>query len=496
MAPETPDQTADVTTDLAASGGGLPQAPEIVTPASARALFWRPRYTEGSGALRHLPFLYWLTDLARPARVAQIGLGDGVGYFALCQALERTGAGARASAVADGTVPDALERYNEDHYAEFSTLRPGDARSLAGRMADGSVDLLVLGRVPGEADVAALSDEWPGKLSARGVIVILGAADWPVDGAARLWLDKMGLAHPTITFEEGAGLVALLTGPDQPGRLADLARLGDAAGEAHHVFRRLGAAVHHEWAARDQATRADAAQARAEEAEERVAAQEAELTALKDKLVARETEAARLAARLEGAEAFRDAAGMTDVLRQHGAAQTELGRLRAELTLAETRADENRRAREAAREAAEAAEAARAEAERIAAERVAAKDRALQQIGAELAETRADATRAVAEAEAKLREDDDLLVLTRQLERGREDRDAVNRALQELKVAHKELNAANRALSADLDRLRAERDGAWATAEALTNSTFWKMTAPARRAVDGLRRLRHGRPEA
>ena len=460
MAAQTTNQTTDQTKDLTAPGEALPQTPEIVTPASARALFWRPRFTGRSGTLWHLPFLFWLADLARPDRVAQIGLGTGVGYFALCQALERISAAPRAEAVTSGRVAEPLARYNEDHYAEFSRLGPGDARGLAGRMAEASVDLLLLGAVPDEAGVAALADEWPSKLSARGVIVILGAADWPTDGAARLWLDKMGLAHPTISFEAGDGLVAFLVGPDQPGRLTELARLGDAASEAHHVFRRLGAAVHHEWAARDHA--------------DRVTAQEAEIAKLTDTLAEREQALAVLETRIAaGGPTGAETTGMADLLHRHGEAQAELGRMRAEIAEAQVRADHSRQAAREAREAATAADAARAEADRRAADRLAAKDRALDQADTELKAVRAEAE--------ILRRGDDLQALTRQLEASRDDRDTINRSLQTLKVAHADLTA-------EVDHLRAERD-------AFANSTFWKITAPARRVVNGLRRLR-GRPRA
>lgn len=455
----------DLSAELTPSNGALPHSPEIVTPASARALFWHPRYTAGSEALRHLPFLFWLVDLARPARMAQLGLGDGVGYFALCQALERTSAAPQAAAVTAAAVAPPLARYNEDHYAEFSRISPGDARDLAGRMAEASVDLLVIGAVPDEAGVAALADEWPKKLSARGVIAILGAADWPADGAARLWLDKMGLAHPTISFEAGDGLAIFLIGPDQPPRLAELARLGDAAGEAHHVFRRLGAAVHHEWAARAEADRAEAL--------------DAEIARLTETLAARERAVAALEARV--AAGGPETAGMADLLQRHGEAQAELGRMRAEIAEAQVRADHSRQAAREAREAATVAEAARSEAERRSAERLAAKDRALDQIGSELTAVRTEAE--------VLRRGDDLQALTRQLEASRDDRDTVNQALQSLKVAHA-------ALSAEVDTLRAERDGALAHADAVVNSTFWKLTSPARRIVRGLRRLRGGRSGA
>ena len=541
------------TTGLTPSDDTRPAIPDIVTPASARALFWRPRYVRASDDLWHLPFLFWLTDLARPRVMAAIGVADGVAYFATCQAMDRLDRDKRCHGVSPGPVAPEVAAHNEDHYGDFSDLRPGTARSLAGWMADGTVDLLSLHGVPDAATIAALSDEWPRKMSARGVIVLHGVAAWPAEGPARGYLDALGRDHPVISFEEGGGLVAVLRGADQPGQLTGLAALdvtAPGAGEVRHVFRRLGSAVQTEWAARDSAERAAAAQARAREAEAALAeaeraraAADGALSRLRDSHEAQAREVVALQARLDSTEALQDAAGLSDLMRRHAAAQEELGALRVKLTGAEDRAAAGRAAEAAARDAVATAEAARGEAERMAAERVAAKDRALQQLGTQLEAARdaeaaacaaretaeaaraeaermaaervaakdralqqlgtqleaardaeaaactgreiAEAARAEAERMAAERAREDLRVLTERLEAGREERDAVNRGLQELKVAHA-------ALRGEADRLRAERDGAQAHVAALLGSTSWKLTAPVRRVVEGMRRRRGG----
>lgn len=496
------------TTGLTPSDDTRPAIPDIVTPASARALFWRPRYVRASDDLWHLPFLFWLTDLARPRVMAAIGVEDGVAYFATCQAMDRLDRDKRCHGVSPGPVAPEVAAHNDDHYGDFSDLGTGTARSLAGRMADGTVDLLSLHGVPDAATIAALSDEWPRKMSARGVIVLHGVAAWPAEGPARHYLDALGRDHPVISFEEGGGLVAVLRGADQPGQLADLAALdvmAPGAGEVRHVFRRLGSAVQTEWAARDSAERAAAAQARAREAEAALAEAErardtaaGTLSHLRDSHEAQAREVVALQARLDSTEALQDAAGLSDLMRRHAAAQEELGALRAKLTGAEDRAAAGRAAEAAARDAVAAAEAARGEAEQMAAERIAAKDRALQKIGAQLAATRAETTAPAASAGPRGRDNssvfthDDLDVLTQRLEAGREERDAVNRGLQELKIAHAALRDEHAALRGEADRLRAERDGVQAHVEALLGSTSWKLTAPVRRIVDGMRRRRGG----
>jgi len=493
-------------TEMSTRPGPPPAIPDIVTPASARALFWRPRFLRSSPDLCHLPFLFWLIDLSRPRVFASLGLGDGVAYFAACQAMDRLGRDSLCHGLSADPPAAELRDHNDSEYGDISRLATGTARALAGQVTDGTVDLLALNGVPDAETIAALGDDWPRKMSARGVIVLHGVAHWPEDGPARLYLDRLGRDRPVISFEEGDGLVAVLWGADQPRQLADLAALdpmAPGAGEVRHVFRRLGSAVQTEWAARDSAARAEAAQARASAAEAALAALEAtrdaaarSLGELRDSHEARAREVAVLQAKLESAEAFRDATGMADLLRRHGAAQEEMGILRARLTEAEARAADGRQAAAEARAAVEAAEQARIVAERMAADRVAAKDRALQQLGAQLAAARDQTAAREAAEEAGRRARADLLALTMQLEAGREDRDAVNRDLQALKAAHAaqrtELDAEIARLRAEADHMRAERDEARGHVAALVSSTSWKLTSPVRRLIVGLRRLRGG----
>lgn len=477
-----PSKSTEITTNVGASV----QVQEIVTPASSRALFWRPRYLASSESLNHLPFLFWLVDIARPTVVAQIGMGDGVAYFGICQALERSDVSARAFAVSGDPLGSEVAERNED-YADVSSLAVADAAEFAGRFGPGSVDVLSISEAPKETDAAAFADQWEDRLSAQGIILIHAAASWPKTGAARLWLDKLGLQHPVITLEDEGGLLVILVGTNQPAQLLSLAQLDPtsiAASETQRVFRRLGQGVWTEWAARDRLAKLDVAQARAQDAESqlsqsetRIAAQDAELGALRDLLVRKETDVAVLEAKISTSESIHDASGLSEILRQQNKALSELGTLRANLAEAEAKLVEERRIAEAAKEECEAARTAMAEAEHLANDRVAAKDRALQQISVELA-----AVKNGTQSNSTSLSSDELRSLTLRLEAGREERDAVNRDLQALKYRHSELREENEVLSEEADRLRSEID-------ALLSSTSWRVMAPARKLILGLRRL-------
>ena len=375
---------------------------EIVTPLSARALFWRPRYLRGSALLHHLPFLFWLADLQRPRVTVTFGLGDGVGHFALCQAMDRLGAEARGHGL-DERAPDAggpdaqVIDYNTAQYADFSQLHRGDPRDIVHGFDDGSVDLMLIDRDLDAGLIQSLTHDWTRKLSPRAVIVLHDTARRFAEGPGQGLLHSLGQAYPVIRFDAGAGLAAVLYGPDRLDKLERLAAIGPGQtghAEVHHVFARLGAANLHEHTARTESARAEAALREA-------TAADAALSALRETLSAREAalesrsrsddtraeQLATLQARLFDLQTAHDARAEAVAAHARALAEVEAAAMRetasrdaalirerdraetlaARLSEAETRAEEARRQAQA--------EIARAQAD--AAAQLAVKERAL-----------------------------------------------------------------------------------------------------------------------
>ena len=106
------------------------QVMDIVTPFAAKSLFWRLRYLKSGPFLRHVPFLFWLVETQRPTCAVQLGVGDGVSYFAVCQAVEKLGLSGRCYGLdgyggARATCAQEVVTYNADYYS--------DTRAPAGR---------------------------------------------------------------------------------------------------------------------------------------------------------------------------------------------------------------------------------------------------------------------------------------------------------------------------------------------------------------------------
>jgi outer membrane biosynthesis protein TonB len=256
--------TSNMTHDLSLSRSTTPGSPalDIVSPQAMKALFWRLKYLRPSAALFHAPFLFWLTEAVRPRVVVDLGCGEGVAHFTFCQAVDKLNLDARCIGIDAwaGGVPPALNAYNAEQYEECGTLMQGEPADVVARFPEGSVDLLHVGLPLDETLIETLQTLWLPKLSDHGILILQGTGTQPLSARARDLLRPLEQAHPVIRFDHGEGMLAVLTGGQQPDRVMKLAGLGfglPGHAEAQHIFRRLGTALHLEWQARSESDRAD-----------------------------------------------------------------------------------------------------------------------------------------------------------------------------------------------------------------------------------------------
>lgn len=237
------------------------------------ALFWRPQYVQHSAILWHIPFLFWIMEIARPRRYVEIGVGDGVAYMAACQSLHRLQVDAECHAVGvwkDKQAPEQLASRNADLYGHFSRIMTDGIEYGHRHFAAGSVDVMLIDLTlitadgkPAAAVVETLRDQWMSKLSEQGILLMHGTGVG-VGGEESVasFVEELCAQVPAIRLPGGDGITALLYGADQVERLAGIAALpGD-----HHIrralvemFDRLGAANYYEMSGRSSEERAHSA---------------------------------------------------------------------------------------------------------------------------------------------------------------------------------------------------------------------------------------------
>lgn len=228
---------------------------DLHIPLSSRAVFWRPRHLAASTDLELLPSLFWLVESIRPSRSVQIGLGDGVAYLALCQAIDKLGIEASAAGLEPRPnlppLPVAMAEQHDMGYRDFSMVVSADPAEAARRMTNAAIDLMVINCPLDAALIESLSTLWLPHLSSRAVIAVLNPhlnADSP---EARALLEPYIGKGKHFLYDQGEnGLLLCLAGAAQPDRLRRLATLeqnepGFMA--AMQVFRRLGDALSQEW---------------------------------------------------------------------------------------------------------------------------------------------------------------------------------------------------------------------------------------------------------
>lgn len=188
-----------------------------------QAAFWRPRHADVSPVLAQIPFLFWLTEAASPRLIVQMGLDDGIGYLAFCQAAERLNGGTLCLALENKTpaLTPALQAEHDSHYSDFSQILSG--KKIATDLPE-EIDLLVLGTAPEPDALDFLHDDILPRLSESAVIVIVNPDVVLADQATRRVLtgsDRPRLnLGPVVTG--GAALDVILYGSKQPERVRRL----------------------------------------------------------------------------------------------------------------------------------------------------------------------------------------------------------------------------------------------------------------------------------
>ncbi len=231
---------------------------DIAPSFASRSLFWKSKYLVDSPFLAHLPFAFWLAEVARPSSIVEVGTDDGQCYFAFCQAVERLGLTGRCRAFCtpdDTAAFSKLQSYNSDNYEEISRIVLKEPVNALSSLHDEATDILIInvGRMNRE-DLVALSGLWQAKLSDRGMVLLYNYENTDIgDEVASLLSDIAQEKGKDLIFDTADDLVLVLYGRNIDNRLKQLVEIKQGSIDynlVHSVFRRLGSSHFHEWQSR------------------------------------------------------------------------------------------------------------------------------------------------------------------------------------------------------------------------------------------------------
>lgn len=246
---------------------------DAITPVTQRSMFWKPLYLSQSDCLEHLPFLFWLVEAVRPRAILEVGNGDPVAYFALCQAVDRLGLDTSCTMMCaegggDGhaTDFDQIDQHNDTHYAGFSVLMRGDvAGSGLNRLPSQSVDLLLIHGADALSQVNGAFDRWLQKLAPNAIILLAGSIGQDE------FTERVKRDYHHFEFVHGHGLLVACRGSEPSALLERIFTATNSSNERQafrQVFSRLGRSCLDAWMSRHAAQREKGLLAEAQSAQQ------------------------------------------------------------------------------------------------------------------------------------------------------------------------------------------------------------------------------------
>jgi O-antigen biosynthesis protein len=197
------------------------------------SFFWTPDYIVSSAWIEHVPFAFWIIEVAKPKVLVELGVHNGTSYFAFCQAIRNlninttcygvdTWKGDEHVGFYSDEVFNQVSGWNNRHYSKFSTLIRTTFDEAKDSFLDGSIELLHIdGRHTYEA-VKHDFETWKPKL-AKNAIVLFHDINARVAefGVFKLW-DELKKQYPNFQFDYGYGLGVIAIGEIPQNELSTL----------------------------------------------------------------------------------------------------------------------------------------------------------------------------------------------------------------------------------------------------------------------------------
>lgn len=180
------------------------------------------RLSHSDAWTEHIPFAFYLVDVARPKLLVELGTYAGNSYCAFCQAIQSLGLDTRAFAVdtwqgdehsgfyGAGVLAD-LRDYHDPRYGSFSRLLEMTFDQAQAYFNDGSIDLLHIDGLHTYEAVKHDFEHWLPKLTTDAVVLFHDINVKERDfGVWKFWEElKASYRHLELFHGNGLGVIAM-----------------------------------------------------------------------------------------------------------------------------------------------------------------------------------------------------------------------------------------------------------------------------------------------
>lgn len=179
------------------------------------------KYHAFSAWVGHLPFAYWFVKTFEPKTIVELGSHYAVSYFTFCQSVQENNLDCQCHAVDtwkgeeqagfySEEVYDAVKKYNDENYSEFSTLHRCFFEEAVNEFEDGSIDLLHIDGFHSYEAVKNDFETYKNKLSPNAVVLFHDTMEIKEGFGVHQFWDEITKEYPWhVNFPQSHGLGVL-----------------------------------------------------------------------------------------------------------------------------------------------------------------------------------------------------------------------------------------------------------------------------------------------
>ncbi len=195
---------------------------------------------------QHVPFAFWLIEQTKPKSFLELGVHNGVSYFAFCEAVRQLNLETECIAIDHwagdtqaGKFDDSVFndfKINHARYQSFSTFIRGNFDEALLKIKDDSIDLIHIDGFHSYNQVASDFSLAYEKLNKeKGIIILHDINEYQLTFGVNKFYREVEIQYPTLKFNHGHGLGVVFIGNDIDSNLIEL--LDEHDTEFMNIFR-------------------------------------------------------------------------------------------------------------------------------------------------------------------------------------------------------------------------------------------------------------------